>query len=103
MKSIFTLTFILLVQVASSQSLYDGISLRNLETNRSDYYYGEPILISFVTRNEDFDTKFYWEPLTGVNFLVELVDLQKGNTLKLHNGATHTPYDHWSNNAPPEG
>lgn len=102
MKSIFTLTFILLVQVGSSQSLHDGISLRSLETNRSDYYYGEPVQVSFVTRNEDFDTKFYWEPLTGVNFLVELVDLQKGNALKLNYGATHTPYDHWSNNAPPE-
>ena len=102
MKSIFTLTFILLVQVAFSQSLNDGISLRGLETNRSVYYYGEPIHISFVTRNEDSDIKFYWEPLTGVNFVLELVDFRKGDTLKLSYGSTHTPYDHWSNNAPPK-
>lgn len=102
MRYIITIILTLVVQVASSQSLHDGISLRGLETNRHVYYYGEPIQIAFVAKNEDSNTKYYWEPLTGVNFLVEFLDLQKGKARKLSYGSTETPYDYWSVNPPPE-
>lgn len=102
MRLIFTFTFLLLIIKGYSQSAHDGISLRGLETNRSSYYYGEPIQLTFVTKNDDSNTKYYWEPSSDINFLVELVDFQKGEVKPFSYGISHTSYDQWRSNRPPE-
>lgn len=88
---------------ALSQSLIDGMSVHNLPSNRGKYYYGEPIILYFLTKNETDKIKRYWEPTTSINVKLELVDLRSGKTFYY----AHEPSDYghmrnyWVDNPPP--
>lgn len=97
--------FISVSPVLCQSSRADGISLRNISTNRNDFNYGEPLSFAFELKNETPTLKKYWRKATGVNLYYRLIDLKSNKEVgnSIYDWRSFSPIrDNFSSNIPNE-
>lgn len=71
---------LLLISYGYSQdhNVQDGIKLASSCTNRTSFYYGEPLLFHFYAENISGSTKMIWKPLRQVNLIIKIKNESSG-------------------------
>jgi hypothetical protein len=80
-KILIFLLFLFSAIAAYAQSSYDGISIQASKSNRTSFYFGEPVSFIYSIKNNTDVPKFYWKKMTGVNIVYTLTELDNGKVV----------------------
>ena len=80
-RYLFVIILLLLNTFVIAQSMVNNLSIEFLNTNKHDFYYGEPITVQLEVKNHSSDPKYIHRISIGINMMYYLINENNGDTI----------------------